>query len=327
MKNRVLFSLGGMLMTVTLSAQTTLTEVINEFNTGVEKLNNQEYEQSVEHFNQVLAMAETVGEEAADIKTKAEEQIPAAFYRQATVFMKRKQYDNAIPYLEKTVEYANQYSNNEEYKTKSQGYLPPLYVMEGNRAWKNENYDQALAYFDKALAMDEDLYQAHQGKGLVFLAQDQIDMMMEEFNQAREGAMAKNDTKTVSQINEAIDNYFNKFILEEMEMVDPEDNDYTYVIEAAEKALNANPENPRALYHMALVKNKQVEYDQAIDYALKALQHENDPVWISAINFELGNAYQNTVEYEKACEALNKVAEEPFLSRAERKLESIPGCN
>ena len=326
MKLRVIAILGVMIVAATVSAQT-ITDVINEFNTGVEKLNNQEYEQSVEHFNQVLAMAETVGDEAADLKTKAEEQIPSAYYRQATVFMKRKQYDNAIPYLEQTVEYANLYNNNEEFRTKSEGYLPPLYVMEGNRAWKNDDFDQALKYFDKALAMNEDLYQAHQGKGLVFLEQDQIDMMMEEFNLAKEGAMAQDDAKTIAQINEAIDAYFNKFILEEMEMVDPEENDYTYVIEASEKALDANPENPRALYHMALVKNKQIEYDAAIDYALKALEYETDPLWISAINYELGHAYQNTVEYEKACDALNKVVEEPFLTRAERKLETIPGCN
>ena len=91
-----------------------------------------------------------------------------------------------------------------------------------------------------------------------------------------------------------------------MEMVDPEENDYTYVIEACENALAANPENPRALYHLALVNNKMVEYDAAIEYALKALQFETEAVWISAINFELGTAYQNTVEYEKACEALTE---------------------
>jgi tetratricopeptide (TPR) repeat protein len=115
--------------------------------------------------------------------------------------------------------------------------------------------------------------------------------------------------------------------MDEMEMVDPEESDYTYVIEACDKALGANPNNPRALYHLALIKNKAVEYDAAIDYALKALENESEPVWISAINFELGHAYQNTVEYEKACQALQNVVEEPFLSRAEKKMESIPGCN
>ncbi|MEN8226643.1 MAG: tetratricopeptide repeat protein [Bacteroidota bacterium] len=326
MKLRVLAIFGAILMAGSLSAQT-MTDVINEFNTGVEKLNNQEYEVSVEHFNQVLAMAETVGDEANDMRAQAEKQIPSAYYRQATVYMKRKQYDNAIPYLEKSVESATLYNNNEETKAKAEKYLPQLYVREGNRSWKKESFDEAHSYFDKALALNENLYQAHQGKGMVFLDQNELNSMMEEFNMAKEGALAKNDTKTLNTINGVIDSYYNKFITEEMEMVDPEENDYTYVIEACENALNANPENPRALYHLALVNNKMVEYDAAIDYALKALQFETEAVWISAINFELGSAYQNTVEYDKACEAFKKVMEEPFLSRAEKKMGSLTGCN
>lgn len=270
-------------------------------------------------------MAVTVGDEANDMKEKAEQQIPAVYYRQATVFMKRKQYDNAIPFLEKTVEFATLYNNNEEISAKASGYLPQLYVMEGNLEWKNQSYDAAIANFDKALAFNEGLYQAYQGKGMVYLDQDEPDLMLEAFAKAKEGAQAKNDTKTIDQVNEVIDNYYNKFITEEMASVDPEENDYTYVVEACENALAANPNNPRALYHLAIVANKTVDYDNAIDYSVKALQYEKDPVWISAINFELGTAYQNTAAYDQACETLRKVTEEPFLSRAESKMSSV--CN
>jgi len=313
-------------MVGSLSAQT-LTDVINEFNEGVAKVNSQEYESSLEHFNQVLTMAEVVGDSATDMKEKAQEQIPLAYYRQATLFLKRRQFDNAIPNLEKTIELAEQFGNNDESKQKATRYLMQSYMVEGQRNLKNDSYDAALDLFDKALRMNPDLYQAHQGKGMVYLEQDETDLMLEEFNLAKEGAMTSNKPETVDEINGVIDTYYNKFIMEEMEMVDPEELDYTYVIEACEKALAANPGNPRALYHMALVKNKEVDYDAAIDYALQALEHETEEVWISAINFELGSAYQNTVEYEKACEALQNVLEEPFLSRAERKMESIPGCN
>ncbi len=81
-----------------------MTDVINEFNAGVEKVNNQEYDASLEHFNQVLALATTVGDSAKEMKTSAETLIPASYYKQAIVFLKRKQYDNAIPYLEKTID-------------------------------------------------------------------------------------------------------------------------------------------------------------------------------------------------------------------------------
>jgi tetratricopeptide (TPR) repeat protein len=326
MKLRVLTIVAGVLMIGSLSAQT-LTDVINEFNEGVAKVNSQEYELSVEHFNQVLTLAQAVGDSASDLKVKAEEQIPLAYYRQATLFLKRKQFDNAIPYLENTIKFAELYKNNEESSQKASRYLMQSYMVEGQRTFKNKSYDEAISNFNKALYMNPDLFQAHQGKGMVYMDQNETELMLQEFNLAKEGALASNDAETAKEIDAVIDSYYNKFIMDEMEVIDPEEPDYTYVIEACEKALGANPNNPRALYHLAMIKNKAVEYDAAIDYALKALENESEPVWVSAINFELGHAYQNTVEYEKACQALQNVVEEPFLSRAEKKMESIPGCN
>lgn len=326
MKLRALVLIGGILMAGSLSAQT-LTEVINEFNEGVAKVNSQEYESSLEHFNQVLTLAEAVGDSATDMKIKAQEQIPLAYYRQATLFLKRRQFDNAIPNLEKTIELSEKYNNNEDSRQKATRYLMQSYMVEGQQNLKNESYDNAIDLFNKALQINPDLYQAHQGKGMVYLSQDETEKMMEEFNLAKQGAAASGKPEDVDEINGVIDAYYNKFIMEEMEMVDPEELDYTYVIEACEKALAANPGNPRALYHMALIQNKATEYDSAIDYALRALESETESVWLSAINFELGSAYQNTEEYDKACEALQNVVEEPFLARAERRMESLPGCN
>ncbi len=325
MKLRVLAIFAGVLLAGTLSAQT-LTDVINEFNTGVEKLNSQEYVAALEHFNQVLTMAEVVGDEANDMKAQAEKQIPSTYYRQATTFMKRKQYDNAIPYLENTVETATLFNNNEEISKKAAGYLPQLYVRQGNMEWKNKNYDAAIEYFDKSLALNPNLYQACQGKGMVYLEQDETEEMLKCFANAKEGAMAKNDTKTVEKINGVIDSYYNKFIMEEMEMVDPEENDYTYVVETCEKALAANPNNSRALYHLAIVANKSDQSEKAIEYCQKALLSEKEVIWLSAINFELGSAYQSTKQYDEACETLQKVTEDPFLARAEKKIE-IVGCD
>jgi len=325
MKFRVLAILAGVLLAATVSAQT-LTDVINEFNTGVEKLNAQEYDVALEHFNQVLTLAETVGAEANDMKSQAEKQIPATYYRQATTFMKRKQYDNAIPYLENTVTTATLYNNNEDISKKASGYLPQLYVRQGNQEWKNKSYDAAIDYFDNALALNGNIYQAYQGKGMVYRDKDEPDLMLESFAKAKEGAMAKNDTKTVEKINGAIDSYYNKFIMEEVGAIDPEENDYTYVVEACENALAANPDNPRALYNLAMVANKSDQSEQAIEYAQKALLYEKETIWLSAINFELGSAYQSTKQYDEACEALQKVTEDPFLARAEKKIESV-GCN
>jgi hypothetical protein len=102
MKLRALAILAALCLAGSLTAQT-MTDVINEFNEGVANINSQEYISSIDNFNQVLTMAAAVGDSATDLKVKAEEQIPLAYYRQATLFLKRKQYDNAIPVLEKTI--------------------------------------------------------------------------------------------------------------------------------------------------------------------------------------------------------------------------------
>jgi tetratricopeptide (TPR) repeat protein len=315
----------GILMAGALSAQT-MTDVINEFNAGVEKVNNQEYDASVEHFNQVLTLAEAVGDSATDMKASAEKLIPSSYYKQAMMFLKRKQYDNAIPYLEKTITTATLYDNNAESKTKASKYLMQSYMREGQRSYKNKAYETSVEYYDKALTMNESLYQAHMGKGMVYRDQDEIDSMLEEFDLAKAGALAKNDTKTLGNINKAVDGYFNAIIKEEFEAIDPEEPEYEYVFEACDNALNANPDNARAYYYKASIYNKQGDNGQAIEAALKGLASETDPMWISALNLELGSGYQNTSEYDKACEALKQVTEDPFLTKAEKKIGSI-GCD
>ena len=325
MKLRTIAILSGILIAGALSAQT-MTDVINEFNAGVEKVNNQEYDASLEHFNQVLTLAEAVGDSASEMKVSAEKLIPSSYYKQAMMFLKRKQYDNAIPYLENTIVTATLYNNNEESKQKASKYLMQSYMREGQRNYKNKAYDESLDFYSKALTMNGNLYQAHLGKGMVYRDQDEIDMMLEEFELAKAGALAKNDTKTIGTINQAVDGYFNGIIKEEYEAIDPEEPEYEYVFEACENALNANPENARAYYYMASLYNKQAEYDQSIEAALKGLASETDPIWVSALNLELGSAYNKTSEYDKACEVLKLVVEEPFLTKAEKKIGSI-GCN
>lgn len=322
---RTIAIFSGLLIAGALSAQT-MTDVINEFNVGVEKVNVQEYDASLEHFNQVLTLAEAVGDSATEMKASAEKLIPSSYYKQAMMFLKRKQYDNAIPYLEKTIETAALFNNNQESSAKASKYLMQSYMREGQRSYKNDAYDAALDYYDKALAMNGNIYQAHLGKGMVYRDQDEIEPMLEEFAIAKEGALAKNDTKTLGTINQAVDSYFNTIIKDEYEAIDPEEPEYEYVFEACDRALAANPDNARAYYYMASIYNKQVEYDQAIEAALAGLASETDALWISALNLELGTGYQNTAEYDKACEALKQVTEDPFLTRAEKKIGSI-GCD
>lgn len=328
MKKRVLsFTIALIVASGSLAAQT-LTDVINEFNAGVESLNGQSYETALGQFNSALALSEQVGDEAADMKQQAREQVVGTHYRQAITLMKRKQYDQALPALEQTVATSAEYGVKPEFAEKAMQYLPPLYLREGNVLLQQSKYDEALEIFEKALALKPDMYKAHQGKGLVHKEQGEIEKMLEEFDIAKTKALEDGDSEAVGEINAAIDGYYRSLIEEELMMMDTEDPDYTFLLDICDQAIAANDENGYAYWQAAMARNKMIEFDTAIELAKKGLEGETDPVLRSALNYELGIAYQNTASYAEACEAYNNVTDEPFLSRAEKKLETPQlGCN
>ncbi len=320
MKKSVIFIITGLILAVISVNAQTLTDVINEYNAGAESLNGQSYETALTQFNNCLALCDVVGDEASEMKVKAQTQVIKANYGQAIALMKRKQYDKALPFLENTVNYSQEYGVEEEMATKAEKYLPPLYLREGNVLMKQEKFDEADAIFDKVISMDPEDYKAHQGKGLVYKEEGNIDAMLEEFNIAKEKAAQKNDTDFIAEINTAINDHFNSQIQEEEMMMDTEEPDYTFLLDICDQALAANPENGLACWKAAEAYNKNIEYDSAIEYAKKGLAFEKDPTLVSALYYELGQAYQGNVMYVEACEAYNKVTEEPFFTKAEKKL-------
>jgi tetratricopeptide (TPR) repeat protein len=328
MKKRVIAFLSGIIITTGIISAQTLTDVINEFNAGVESLNGQSYETALTQFNNALALSDVVGEEASDMKSQAQEQIVGTHYRQAMTLMKRKQYDQAIPSLENTVSLSAEYEKKPEFAENAMKYLPPLYLREGNVLLKQGNLDESMETFDKVLSMVPTMYKAHQGKGLVYKEMGEIDSMLEEFSIAKEKAIEKDDQEVIDDINAAINDHFRGLIEEELMMMDTEDPDYTFLLDICDQALAANPENSYACWQAASAKNKLVEYDEAIAYVEQALEHETDPVLLSALYYELGLAYQGNVQYAEACAAYEKVTEEPFLAKAEKKLMTPQmGCN
>lgn len=327
MKKRGLAILTGCILVSGILSAQTLTDVINEFNAGVESLNGLSYETALTQFNNCLALCDVVGNEADDMRGQAQEQVIGTHYRQAMTLMKRKQYDQAVPALEKTISYSKEFNAKQEYAQNAEKYLPPLYLRAGNVLLKQQQFDSALATFDKVLEMQPDMYKAHQGKGLVYKEMKEINTMLEEFAFAKEKATQSGDQEVINDINAAINDYYRGLIESELLMMDEEDPDYTFLLDICDQALAANDKNSYAYWQAASAKNSMVEYDEAIAYAEKAVSYEEDPVLLSALYYELGTAYQNTVRYAEACDAYNKVTEEPFFTKAEKKMMTTPDCN
>ena len=322
MKKRVLAIIAGLFsMTGILLAQS-YADVVIEYNSAVRCLNNQDYDSAFIYLNNTLAMSETVGAEAAEMETSVKEQLVYANYSQAYTLEKRQKFSEAVPFYEESVRLSAEYGVKEETAGKAKRKIVSASMRAGQAEYKRQEYDAALAHYDRVLSLAPSVYQAHQGKGLVYDKLNQNEEMLGEFAIAKEKAAQKGDEKVLAAVNAKINSYYNALIEEELMMIDPEEADYTFLIDICDEAIEANEKNAVAYYNAASAKNKQVEYDVAIEYVLKALEYEAEiePIWLSALYYELGIGYHNSVMYKEACEAYNKVTEEPFFTKAENKM-------
>ncbi len=113
----------------------------------------------------------------------------------------------------------------------------------------------------------------------------------------------------------------------ELQAVDPENEDFTYAIEAYEKALQYDSTDTDANYKLAIIYNREVNYEKAAQYAEQALAKAEGEEKIGAINYELGNAYMGMAEYDKACTAYTEAMKSTtFAEKATTRKEKVPGC-
>jgi tetratricopeptide (TPR) repeat protein len=315
-----------LLMTVSgvLSAQT-MDDAIAKFNEGADDINKGEFSSAITSFNELLIMAETVGPEADNLVSQAKEQLPLLHYQVAIGYIKQKDYENAIPSLENTVALSDAYGNNEDKKEKALKYLPQLLTGVGTQDFKDDNFDKAIERFKSAIKYSPNYPKSWLGLGLVYQKQFNEEEMVSTLSKAIELGSQFNDTKTVSTAKEALASYYVDEANLEFEDMDPMDEDFSYLIELYEKALSFQPSNADANYKLALIYNRMIEYDLAIEHAKKALETEVVEIKVAAINFELGNAYIGTAEYDLACAAFDNAMVGVLEDKAMAKKEKY--CN
>ena len=313
-------------MSVAIFAQTPMDPVIEKFNEGAAKVNGGDFKNAISDFDEVILLAESVGTDANDLKLKAQEQLPVLHYQVATGFMKQKKFEEAIPSLEKTVELAELYGNNQSTKEKALKYLPQLLTGVGSQKYKDQDFTAAMQLFDETIKYDGSFAKAYLGKGLIFADQFKEKEMIEYLGKCIELSNAAGDEKTRDLAQIRLGAYYTSQGNLDMADIDPEDPDFGYAIESFEKAVSYNAAAADAYYMLAVIWNKENEFDKAVDNCKKALTSETDETKIAAINYELGNAYFNSAEYTLACEAFNKALVGPFSEQAQTKKEKIPGC-
>ncbi|MFC2080815.1 tetratricopeptide repeat protein [Bacteroidota bacterium] len=304
---------------VSLNAQTTITEVINAFNAGAEEVNAGNFEGAIAQFESTISIADELGAEGDEMKANATGQIPALHYRMAMDTYKAKDIPGAIGKFEATVAACDKYGND-EIKAKSLKYIPQLLNAQGNSQVKSGDFDAAIASFDKAIGYKPDYARAIYGKALVYKKQDNDSEMIAAMEKAIEVGTSAGDEKTIAAATKTLKDHY-----ENAGKLAFKAEDYEEAIKNFETSYKYDGKDAEPYYLTCVIYGKQEEFEKAVEYGLKAAELEEEAnqakIW-----YEVGNAYTNLVEYEKACDAFSKALVEPYLASVKHKMDNVLKC-
>ncbi len=309
-------------MAFSLNAQEiTLTQVVEAFNAGAEKVNSGEFEAAIDHFNKSIDLAEQLGEEGEEMKARAESQIPPLHYRIGLDLYKAKDIQGAVKKFEDAIEASEKYGH-EEIRAKAEKIIPQLYNALGNAYFKQQDYQKAVENFNMATRHDPGYARAYFGKGLACKQLGNNDAMLQSMKKAIETGRESGDDRTAERARNTAGDY----LLFQGE-VSKKAEEHDEAISLLQQSLEYKPGNPDAYLQMAKIYNKQLEYNQALEMAQEGLDSgPGDEIKEAALYFEKGKAYTGLVEYEKACDAYKKSARGPFQDAAFYKINNVLKC-
>jgi len=307
------------LITLSMNAQTTITEVINAFNAGAVQVNAGDFDAAIARFEETIALADELGTEGDEMKANATAQIPALNYRMAMDTYKAKDIPGAITKFEATVEACDKYGND-DIKAKSMKYIPQLYNANGNAQVKGGDFEGALASFDKAIEYKPDYARAVYGKALVYKRQNDEANMLSTMEKAIEVGNAAGDSKTTAAATKVLKGHYMN-----TGKIAFKAEDYEEAIKNFDASYAYDAENAEPYYLTCVIYGKQDEFEKAVEYGIKAAQYQaaddQAKIW-----YEVGNAYMSLVEYEKACDAFSKALVEPYLNTVKHKMDNVLNC-
>ena len=280
------------------------------YNNGAMELEMGNTAAALENFQNALAMAETLGDEGADMVNNCKTYIPKLMISIAKGLIKDGNYDAAAEQLTKTVETANLYEDAETAEDAT-ALIPQVYLSKGNDFLQAKNFPEAEAAYKKVLEIDATNGMAHFRLGQALASQNKTDEAVAAYEQAAANGQEKNANKQLS----------NMFV--KMAQAANKAKKYQEVIEYATKS-NQYLENANA-YRFAAGASQQLgkNADCIANYE-KYLELSPNAKDAAGVKFTIAALYQQSGDKVKAKEYYQAVANDPqYGPSAQEQLKTL----
>lgn len=202
MKKFLLIVAAAVMSAVTVSAQD-LAQATETYNNGAMELQMGNNALALEHFQNALSMAESLGDDAIDLVNNCKKAICSTSLSMAKELYNAKDFDAAITAFEKAKSVAETYGEAEiaEEAAELTGQTWKLkYNTDAKAAMSAKNYDEAAANFKKVLELDPENGNTAIQLAQAYMKSSKLDEALEALETAKANGQEANANKMISQI-------------------------------------------------------------------------------------------------------------------------------
>lgn len=307
-------------LAVSVNAQTEA-DAVQSLKEGVSKTQAKDYLGAVESFKKSVSIYDELGLTENENRATAAGQITKNQYKHALSLYKQKKYDESIAAFQKLAEYSKTYDDPDNLK-KANRVIPQLYYFKGKSLLDAKDYDGALEALNKSIELDNDYINAYLRKAQLFEEKEDAENFEATINQAITIADQKNDSKSKNAAMQMAGNFFLKAGADAFKKENwPQAEEYFNTMMSYKEA------DADLYYQMAVIHNKQSEWDAAIESANKALELMGEVETKDAkVYYELGTSYYGKGDTAAACDAYSKANKGDYVETAKYQMEHVVKC-
>ena len=270
-------------------------DVVNAYNEGA-KASKTDIKAAIASFENVITLADKVGEPAADLRQKAVQVLPGLYFKVAySALNEKKPAQEIIQSAKVAIAAADKYGSASN-KTNAQKVLLQGYINLGGEYFSKNEYENALAAYDTVLSLSPDNTNAIYNKSLIYIKQNNPVAVEQNTDLLLEKLKGGKDTARVKQASTMAIEYF-RSAGSQASQAEKLDEALALLTKASKYG-----EDKDLYYYYADVYNKQKNFDKGAESAQKGLAMENGtPEAKAKFYFQLGLAQEGKGQTAEAC--------------------------
>jgi tetratricopeptide (TPR) repeat protein len=290
-------------------------DVIKVYNEGAKAMQT-DVPAAIKAFEDVITLADKVGESAADLKQKAVQVLPGLYIKSAVAAAnEKKPVQEIMKSAKNAVAVADKYGNatNKENAAK---LLVQAYNIQATNYFTQNDLQNALLTFDSVLTINPGYINAIYNKALIYIKQNNSAAYEQTIDLYLEKLKAANDTIKINQVSAQALEYF-RSAGSKANQAEKLDDALALLNKSAKYG-----ENKDLFYYFADVYNKQKNFNNGADYAKRGLDLETGTAEAKAkFYFQLAIAQAGKGQKADACASFKNAMFGPFAepSKVQRK--------